>query len=68
MALAPYADNFIPVVSVDYIEHTPDTPFCWNSACDCHEDDAAIFQVSLYVQDGLMTPNEATLFVSGKTI
>jgi hypothetical protein len=64
-----YGDNFIPVVPVDEHEllHTDDHPFCWNGTCDCHEDDVAIFQVSLYVQDGLMTPDEATLFVSGRT-
>jgi hypothetical protein len=48
--------------------HTPEKPFCWNPACPCHEDDVLIFQVSLYVQDGLMTPDEATDFVKGKGI
>ncbi len=32
------------------------------------EDDVAIFQVSLFVQDGLLTPDEATDFVRGKGI
>lgn len=63
-------DNFAYVIFVDEQEllHTTDHPFCWNDACECHEDEAAIFQVSLYVQDGLMTPDEATLFVRGRTI
>jgi len=69
VAIEPYGDNLIPVIPVDEHEllHTADHPFCWNSTCECHEDDVAIFQVSLFVQDGLMTPDEATLFVSGRT-
>ncbi len=64
----PCADNFIPVIPVDYEEHTDEKPFCWNNGCDCHEDREAIAQVNQYVQDGLLTANEATDFVNGKTI
>ena len=69
MALEPYGDNLIPVIPVDEHEllHTDDHPFCWNPACECHEDELSIYQVFLHVQDGLMTPDEATLFVSGRT-
>ncbi len=62
------ADNFIPVVPVDYKEHTDAKPFCWNNGCDCHEDQEAIAQVHQYVLDGFLTPSEATDFVNGKTI
>jgi hypothetical protein len=68
LAIEPCGDNFIPVVPVEYELHTPEKPFCYDAACDCHEDDVAIFQVSLHVQDGLMTPDEATGFVKGKGI
>ena len=50
-----------------YKEHAHSKPFCCNSACDCHEDQDAISQVNRYVQDGLLTPEEATNFVNGKT-
>jgi len=68
MAIAPYADNFIPVIPIDYAEHTADHPFCYDPACDCHEDEAAIAQVAYYVHEGLLTPQEATDFVGGHTI
>jgi hypothetical protein len=61
-------DNFSWLLIVDFILHIPEKPFCWNPCCPCHEDELAIFQVSLFVQDGLMTPTEATAFVEGKGI
>ncbi len=64
MSIQPYGDNFIPVIPVDYREHTNEKPFCWND-CPCHEDQEAINQVAGYVADGLMTPDEATDFVKG---
>lgn len=66
--LRPFADNFIPIIPVDYKEHTEAKPFCWNSGCSCHEDQDAIAQVNKYIQNGLLTPGEATDFVNGKTI
>ena len=61
-------DNFIPVIPVDNLEHTPEKPFCWDSSCPCHEDDLLIEEVSVFVQEGLMTPQEATDFVAGRGI
>lgn len=62
------ADNFLPVVPVDYRLHTPEKPFCYDPTCPCHEDELLIAEVSFHVQDGLMTPQEATDFVGGKGI
>ncbi len=61
-------DHSTHLVIVDYLLHTEDKPFCFDQTCECHEDDLLIFQVSLFVQDGLMTPQEATDFVKGKDI
>jgi hypothetical protein len=61
-------DNFTHLIFVDHVLHTEDKPFCFDANCECHENELAIFQVSLYVQDGLMTPAEATTFVEGKGI
>ncbi len=60
--------NFPYPVIVDHVLHTEDKPFCFDQTCECHEDDLLIFQVSLFVTDGLMTPEEATDFVKGKGI
>jgi hypothetical protein len=61
-------DNFTYLVHVDYELHTPDKPFCYDQNCSCHEDELLVFEVSLYVTDGLLTPEEATDFVKGKGI
>lgn len=64
-----FPDNFAYVIFVDEHEllHTADHPFCWNSTCGCHEDQDAIATVQQYIVDGLLTPGEAALFVSGRT-
>jgi hypothetical protein len=61
-------DNFSYVVPVDEIEHSPEKPFCFDSTCQCHEDEVEIARVALFIEDGLMTPEEATDFVEGKGI
>jgi hypothetical protein len=64
-----YGDNFIPVIPVlGGLEHTGEKPFCWNSACDCHEEGILIGEVADFVRDGLLTTEEATDFVAGKGI
>ena len=63
-----FGDNFIPVIPVDELEHTPEKPFCWNGACPCHEDQELISEVTAHVENGLMTPEEATDFVAGRGI
>ena len=64
--LAP--DNFTYLVHEDYELHAPEKPFCYDQSCSCHEDELLLFEVSLHVADGLLTPDEATDFVKGKGI
>jgi len=65
----PIPDNFSYVIPVEgLLEHTREHPFCWNEACPCHEDSDEINAVYQAVQDGLMTPEEATDFVLGKLL
>ncbi len=64
----PPPDNFTYVVPVDYSEHTADNPFCYDISCTCHEDDEVIAAVNQAVQDGLITPEEATDLVLGKLL
>jgi len=61
-------DNFIPVILVGYKEHTAMHPFCLNSTCRCKEDPELIRQVNEYVQQGLLTPQEATRTIEGKML
>ncbi len=62
------ADNFSYVIPVDYLLHESEKPFCWDETCDCHEDPELIAEVHVFVQDGLMTENEATDYIAGKVI
>jgi hypothetical protein len=67
--LSPVPDNFSYVIPMeDELEHTPFQPFCRDKTCDCHEDEEAIAAVYQAVQDGLITPDEATDFALGKLL
>lgn len=68
--MQPYADNFIPVIPVTEasVLHDDDHQFCYDETCPCHQDEAALLQVEGYVDEGLLTPYEARLFVAGKTL
>ena len=63
-----FGDNFVPVIPSDAVIHNPNTPFCPVDLCPCHEDEDAIGQVAQAVSDGLLTPQEATDFVSGRQV
>lgn len=63
-----YADNFIPIINSEYLEHTADHPFCWDRSCPCHEDQNAISEIDQAYQNGLITSEEATQIVQGRTI
>ena len=63
-----YGDNFIFVVPDEHPLHTPDHPFCSDDTCDCHEDQELLAEVNLQVQEGHLTPDEATAFVQGRTV
>lgn len=64
----PYGENFLPVILTTQ-EHTDDHPFCLTDpTCPCHEDPTLIAPLAQAVQDGLMTPAEATDYIMGKTL
>ncbi len=57
------------VLMEDPILHTDDQPFCFcDPDCPCHEDQAAIQTVNMWVQQGLMTQDEATSYILGRTV
>jgi len=67
-ATHPIPDNFAYIVLVENTYHTEDNPFCFaDPNCPCHEDQESIALVNLWVQQGLMTPQEATNFILGRT-
>ena len=65
--MAPYSQNFIIIIPMeDDLLHTLDKPFCWDSICGCHRDETLFREVQQFVLNGLMTPQEAMLFIAGK--
>ncbi|EFH89424.1 hypothetical protein Krac_10979 [Ktedonobacter racemifer DSM 44963] len=63
---ATYGENFLPVISNDTQRHRVTSPFCFVPSCPCHEDQENIAEVTRYINDGLLTPQEATDHVAGK--
>ncbi len=68
MNIQPYADNFVPVIPVDYREHTPEKLFCWDQTCPCHDDPDLIREVAIFVDEGLLSLSEARGFIRGDGI
>ncbi len=57
------------VLMEDPILHTDDHPFCSiDPTCPCHEDQALISEVAVAVEQGLLTQEEATQLIAGKTL
>jgi hypothetical protein len=66
----PMSQHHEPIVipMEDPILHTADSPFCRDETCPCHEDQELLESLSRQVQDGVLTPAEATTIALGKTI
>lgn len=52
----------------DPIIHTDDHPFCGDPTCGCCEDQEVLSEVAEAVEQGLITQEEATLMIQGKTL
>jgi hypothetical protein len=64
-----FFDRPIPIPMEDDLVHTDHDPFCSDPACPCHEESAdALDAVAQQVEDGLLTPDEATRFVQGRQV
>ncbi len=68
MNMQHYGDNFIFVVPEEHPLHTVEHPFCSDDTCDCHEDQELVSEVTTAVMGGLLTPDEATALIAGRTI
>ena len=62
-------DNFIPIVPADTKLHTPESPFCGiDPGCPCYEDPDNREALAQAIQDGELTPDEASNIIRGRTI
>ncbi|TMC15642.1 MAG: hypothetical protein E6J34_21475 [Chloroflexi bacterium] len=50
----------------DELTHSEDYPFCDDGTCPCHEDETLIAEVNELVEDGTLSPVDATDIVTGK--
>lgn len=62
-----YGDNFIPIIPVDYKQHTVGRPFCDDETCDCKEDQDAINELHQQYQDGLASEQDVQNIYHGRT-
>ena len=63
-----YGDNFVVVVPEDHLLHTPEHPFCGDPTCPCSEDADALTELAQAIREGLISPEDATRIIKGKTV
>jgi hypothetical protein len=63
-----YGDNFLPVVPDVQLLHTKEHPFCGDPTCICYEDPENREQLAQAITDGLLTADDATQIIRGKTL
>ena len=63
-----FFDRPILIPMEDDLVHADHDPFCSDPTCPCHEDDSLISEVSQQVEDGLLSPAEATSLVQGRQL
>lgn len=52
----------------DPLTHTQEYPFCRDATCPDKNDPELLAEVTQFVQDGLLTPGEATRYVKGEML
>jgi hypothetical protein len=52
----------------DDLIHTQQHPFCSDPKCPCKEDSQLLSDVARAVEQGLLTPDEATRIAQGQTL
>jgi len=63
-----YGDNFVPVVPDAQPLHTEEYPFCGDPTCPCSEDKDVLTELDQAIRDDLITPDDATRIIAGKTV
>ena len=66
--LVPVIPGYEIVLWEGDILHNHGRMFCYSPKCPCHKSRLLIEQVARFVSEGLLTPDEATKFVTGKLI
>lgn len=68
--LQAHLEDEFPIVLIEEDDESihSTTGFCVDLACPCHEDPDLIREVNQMYQEGLLTDQEATDLVAGKTI
>ena len=66
--ITPWSDDLLPVVPVDYLEHTEGRPFCTDESCTCREDQDAINDLNQQYQDGLASRDDVDRIYHGHTV
>lgn len=64
-----FRENFKIVIPVEEVLHTSEKPFCNQTLypdCPCREDQSNIQEIAVYVEAGLLTPQEAIRLVQGR--
>jgi hypothetical protein len=67
-AMFDHIQHPIPIPMENPIIHTDDHPFCDDVTCPDKDDPQLLAQVAQYIEDGLLTPDEAANYVMGKTL
>jgi len=63
-----YGDNFVLVVPDAQPLHTEEHPFCGDPTCPCSEDKEALTELDQAIREGLITLDDATRIIKGKTV
>ena len=63
-----YGDNFLPVLADTPLLHTREHPFCGDPTCICYEDEQNQELLAQAIKDGLITLDDATRIMKGKTV
>jgi hypothetical protein len=63
-----YGDNFIIVIPDPQPLHTPEQPFCGDPTCPCTEDKDALTDLTQAITEGLLSADDATHIIKGKTV
>jgi hypothetical protein len=63
-----YGDNFIIVIPDTQPLHTPEHPFCGVPTCPCSENTDALTELDQAISEGLITSDDATRIIAGKTV
>ncbi len=63
-----WPENLKPIISVEWQEHTPDHPFCWDMRCPCHEDTQARAALAEYHREGLVSAADCDRIYQGRTV